>query len=106
MAGTPIKFEIVKHIGVINRNDRGWTKELNIVSWNDQPPKYDIRDWDEQHERMSRGITLTRQENNKYIDLTTQEEFYGKNAKETSGDLAFMRNACKCRRSGRVCYNW
>ncbi len=62
MAGTPIKFEIVKHIGVINRNDRGWTKELNIVSWNDQPPKYDIRDWDEQHERMSRGITLTRQE--------------------------------------------
>ena len=31
MAGTPIKFEIVKHIGVINRNDRGWTKELNIV---------------------------------------------------------------------------
>lgn len=44
--------------------------------------------------------------NNKYINLTTQEEFYGKNAKETSGDLAFMRNACKCRRSGRVCYNW
>ena len=43
--------------------------------------------------------------NNKYIDLTTQEEFYGKNAKETSGDLAFMRNACKCRRSGCVCYN-
>ena len=43
--------------------------------------------------------------NIKYIDLTTQEEFYGKNAKETSGDLAFMRNACKCRRSGCVCYN-
>ena len=44
--------------------------------------------------------------NNKYIDLTTQEEFYGKNAKETSGDLAFMRNACRHRSSGRVCYNW
>jgi len=52
MAGTPIKFEIVKHIGVINRNDRGWTKELNIVSWNDQPPKYDIRDWDPELEKM------------------------------------------------------
>ena len=73
MAGTPIKFEIVNHIGVINRNDRGWTKELNIVSWNDQPPKYDIRDWDEQHERMSRGITLTRQEIESVVEAFQNE---------------------------------
>ncbi|MBF1170708.1 MAG: hypothetical protein HXL85_05465, partial [[Eubacterium] sulci] len=68
-----IKFEIVKHIGVINRNDRGRTKELNIVSWNDQPPKYDIRDWDEQHERMSRGITLTRQEIESVVEAFQNE---------------------------------
>ena len=49
------------------------TKELNIVSWNDQPPKYDIRDWDEQHERMSRGITLTKQELESVVEAFQNE---------------------------------
>ena len=53
-----VTFEIKEHIGVIASNDSGWNKELNIVSWNGGTPKYDVRDWDPDHERMSKGITL------------------------------------------------
>jgi len=56
------KFEIVKKIGVIGESNNGWKKEVNIVSWNERKPKLDIRDWDENHEKMGRGITLNREE--------------------------------------------
>ncbi len=54
-----IKFEIKKTIGVISEGSKGWIKELNLVSWNDNEPKYDIRDWNPEHNRMGKGITLT-----------------------------------------------
>lgn len=60
-----VRFEIIKHIGVISRRDRGgepWTKEINKVSWNNAPAKVDIREWNEDHTIMSRGITLTEEE--------------------------------------------
>lgn len=60
MAG--IKYEIVEHIGVLSESSRGWRKELNRVSWNDAAPKYDIRDWAPDHEKMGKGITLTEAE--------------------------------------------
>ena len=47
-----IKYEVVKHIGVLSESANGWKKELNLVSWNDRPAKYDIRDWDENHEKI------------------------------------------------------
>lgn len=56
------KFEIVKHIGIISENSSGWRKELNLVSWNDKPAKYDIRDWDPDHEKMGKGITFSQDE--------------------------------------------
>lgn len=55
-------FEIKEHIGVLMERPSGWRKELNIVSWNGGAPKYDIREWDEAHEKMTRGITLTEEE--------------------------------------------
>lgn len=55
MAG--IKFEIEEKLGVISER-KGWTKELNLVSWNNRKPKGDIREWDETHEKMGKGITL------------------------------------------------
>lgn len=63
MANTnDITFEIMEHIGVIdiidNREEK-WTKEVNVVAWNGGKPKIDVRDWNEAHDRMSRGITLT-----------------------------------------------
>lgn len=57
-----ITFEITKHIGVLSESAKGWTKELNLVSWNDRDPKYDIREWDPEHEKMSKGVTLTAEE--------------------------------------------
>lgn len=57
-----ITFEIKKSFGVLSHSKSGWTKELNLVSWNNGEPKYDIRDWDEQHSKMGKGITLSRDE--------------------------------------------
>ena len=57
-----IKFEIKKEIGVLSENAKGWRKELNLISWNDAAPKYDIRDWAPEHEKMGKGITLTKEE--------------------------------------------
>lgn len=53
-----VTFEIVEHIGVIAEYKNKWSKELNRISWNGGNPKFDIRDWDEKHEHMSRGITI------------------------------------------------
>jgi len=57
-----IKYEIIENIGVISESSKGWNKELNLVSWNDREPKYDIRDWSPDHEKMGKGITLTKEE--------------------------------------------
>lgn len=54
-----LKFEITEHIGVISENAKGWTKELNLVSWNEREPKYDIREWSPDHSRVGKGVTLT-----------------------------------------------
>ena len=55
-------FEIIESIGIISENSKGWKKELTKVSWNGATPKYDIRDWDENNEKMGKGITLTDEE--------------------------------------------
>lgn len=57
-----LKFEIVEHIGVLSENAKGWSKELNLVSWNDRQPKYDIREWSPDHEKMGKGVTLSNEE--------------------------------------------
>lgn len=57
-----IKYEIIKKIGVLSKAGSGWTKELNLVSWNDREPKYDLRDWSADGEKMGKGITLSREE--------------------------------------------
>ena len=57
-----IKFEITKHIGVLSENAKGWKKELNLVSWNDREPKYDIREWSPEHDKMGKGVTLSEEE--------------------------------------------
>ena len=59
-----IKFEIKKHIGVLSTSPKGWTKELNLISWNDRELKYDIREWAPKHEKMGNGVTLSEVEVN------------------------------------------
>ena len=57
-----INFTIVQNIDTLSESAKGWTKELNLVSWNDRDPKYDLRDWDPEHEKMGKGVTLNIEE--------------------------------------------
>jgi len=57
-----IKFEIVKKIGVLSKSDSGWEKQLNLISWNERDPKYDIREWSPDGEKMGKGVTLSKEE--------------------------------------------
>jgi len=86
-----IKYEVVRHIGVLSEGSKGWQKELNLISWNDREPKFDIRDWvyaggadatkqatqpegeasekAPQREKMGKGVTLSNDEISKLKQL-------------------------------------
>ena len=57
-----IKYEIVKKIGILSTSASGWAKELNLISWNDREPKYDLRDWSADGSKMGKGATLSKEE--------------------------------------------
>ncbi len=57
-----LKYDIVKTFGVLSTSSSGWTKELNLISWNGGEPKYDLRQWAPDHAKMGKGITLSREE--------------------------------------------
>lgn len=57
-----LKYNIVEEVAVLSESTKGWTKELNLISWNDREPKYDIRDWAPDKEKMGKGVTLTKDE--------------------------------------------
>jgi len=56
------KYEIVERIAVLSESSKGWTKELNLIKWNERDPKYDIREWSPDGEKMGKGITLSDEE--------------------------------------------
>lgn len=56
------KYEIVEELGVLSESSKGWTTELNLISYNGAAPKYDLRSWAPEHEKMGKGITLTGEE--------------------------------------------
>jgi hypothetical protein len=78
MAG--ITFEVKQQLGVLSHSTKGWTKQLNLVSWNGRDAKYDIRDWDDKLEKMGRGISLSKAELSKLhecileLDLSADDE--------------------------------
>ena len=57
-----IKYEVVEHIGVLSESAKGQKKELNLISWNGNASKYDIRDWAPHREKMGKGVTLSEEE--------------------------------------------
>ena len=57
-----VNYEIKEELGVLSEGSKGWKKELNLISWNGAAPKYDLRDWSPEHEKMSKGITLSADE--------------------------------------------
>ncbi|MDD4320302.1 MAG: PC4/YdbC family ssDNA-binding protein [Acidaminococcaceae bacterium] len=64
-----LKFEIVKEIGIVAEGTKGWKKELNLVSWNDRAPRYDLREWSPDHAKMGKGVTLSEDEIQKLKQL-------------------------------------
>ena len=67
-------YEIKKHIGVISEGSGGWTRELNLISWNGKEPKYDIRDWGPEHEKLGKGITLSAKDVKALVELLSTVE--------------------------------
>ena len=70
MAG--FKYDITEEIAVIAESAKGWNKELNLISWNGREPKYDLRDWAPEHEKMGKGITLSKEELKKLRDVLNE----------------------------------
>lgn len=64
-----IKYEILEEIGVLSESTKGWKKELNLVSWNGNPAKYDLRVWSPEHEKLGKGITLSEYEAQKLYKI-------------------------------------
>jgi len=69
-----VKFEIKETIGILSESSKGWLKELNLISWNDREPKYDLRDWAPDHAKMGKGVTLSAEELKKLRDLLNELE--------------------------------
>lgn len=57
-----VKYQLIESFGVLSTSTSGWTKELNLISWNGGEPKYDIRQWSPDHSKMGKGISLSREE--------------------------------------------
>lgn len=64
-----LKYEIIETVGAISESSKGWIKELNLISWNERDPKYDLRDWAPDHQKMGKGITLSAEELKKLRDV-------------------------------------
>lgn len=73
-------FKVVHHLGVYGRSAKGWTKEANVIEWNGNRAKLDLREWDPEHTRMSRGITLHKQEMLYLLQILLKN--YGKELRE------------------------
>ena len=81
------RYEIVEELGVISENRSGWTRELNLVSWNGGEPKYDLRDWAPEHEKMGKCISMTKDEVFELLQLL--EETLGDEEPEFDDDPSF-----------------
>lgn len=70
-----LKYDIVEALGVLSVDQKGWKKELNLVSWNEREAKYDLRSWNQDHTRMSKGITFDKEEAERLLGLLQEENF-------------------------------
>ena len=89
-----VYFQVMAHVAVLSTRETGWTKEVNIVAWNGNAPKVDIREWDPEHERMTRGITLFHEDGKKLIEilrekLPSEDEFPTETSDGDGADVTF-----------------
>ncbi len=64
-----ITYDIIKELGILSVVRGGWTRELNLISWNGAKPEYDIRDWTPNREKLGKGIALSAEEIDKLKDI-------------------------------------
>lgn len=75
MAGT-VSFEIVEHLCILKDRKPAWDLEFNIVSWNGNEPKYDIREWSPDHTRCGKGVTLGLDELRKLVEYCEEADIW------------------------------
>ena len=59
-----LSYEVVERFGVLD-SDSKMPKELRLIKWGSNEPKYDIRGWslnEDGTEKMTKGITLDSEE--------------------------------------------
>ena len=64
-----------KKYGVLAVSPTGWSKEVCNVSWNDKSPKLDIREWNSDYTKMSKGLTFTKEESKKLLKILNKVNF-------------------------------
>lgn len=84
MSNERISYRIIANVGILAKRPNDWSKEVNIVSWNEGPAKLDIREWSPDHDKMSKGITLTADEAQRLVDSVL--------ARDANGILQDMSN--------------
>lgn len=86
-------FDLKEHLGVIFTTGNDWTRELNVIWWSDKEETfYDLRDWSPDHERMTRGVRLSKEGIEALVEAY-EEEFLeeGKTAKDIAEEHFFKR---------------
>ena len=91
-----VTYRITDHIADLQEKNNGWMKELNLVCWNgNKTPKFDIRDWSQDHQRMSRGLTFTEYEFDRmvqeYLAWRSDAVVKQKRAERQASDLESRR---------------
>ncbi len=72
---TTVQYEIINQIGVLS-DEGDWRVELNRISWDGKEPKYDLRKWRSDHEKMGKGLTLTNSEVLRLYEILKNEQPY------------------------------
>ena len=58
---TKFTYDIKESFGSIGESG-AYSTQLNLISFNNKEPKYDIRKWDIENDKMLKGISLTKEE--------------------------------------------
>lgn len=77
MSNERISYRIIANVGILAKRPNYWSKEVNVVSWNEGPAKLDIREWSPDHDKMSKGITLTVEETQRLLDSVLARDAIG-----------------------------
>ena len=72
---TKITFTIEEELGDLSVASNGWKKQLTYTSWNGRNPKFDLRSWSDDHNAMTKGLTLTKEEMVKLKEILNTIDF-------------------------------